>query len=85
MVGFHAQRCSVDGRQMDWILTGTAARYSMLSVPLWQAAFALAQVRKCHVIKTLISAANVSVLNLYSTFPFRVDKALYGYHRLSDK
>ncbi len=79
-VGFHAQRPSLNGHELDWILTGTCAEYSMLSVPLWQAAFKLAQHRDIQKITTLISAANVGVLNLYNSFPFHIDRALCGYH-----
>jgi hypothetical protein len=82
LVGFHAQRPSANGQDVDWILTGTCSAYAMLSVPLWHAAFKLAQDRDIKLIKTVISAANVGVLNLYNSFPFRVDKALCGYHLL---
>ncbi|MDE7530956.1 hypothetical protein [Aeromonas salmonicida] len=84
LVGFHAQRLSVDGESLDWILTGTYSAYAMLSVPLWHTAFKLAQARDIKLIKTVISAANVGVLNLYNSFPFRVEKALCGYHLLID-
>ncbi|HHQ4594640.1 TPA: hypothetical protein ACSP2D_003951 [Aeromonas veronii] len=84
LVGFHAQRLSADGENLDWILTGTCSTYAMLSVPLWHAAFKLAQTRDIKLIKTIISAANVGVLNLYNLFPFRVEKALCGYHLLID-
>lgn len=80
MIGFHAQRPTADGSELDWILTGTCSEYSMLSVPLWQSAFKLAQNRDIKLIKTIISAANVGVLNLYNSFPFRIDRALCGYH-----
>lgn len=79
-VGFHAQRPSMNGRDLDWILTGTCSEYSMLSVPLWHAAFKLAQHRDIQKITTVISAANVGVLNLYNSFPFHIDRALCGYH-----
>lgn len=84
LVGFHAQRPSAHGNELDWILTGTCSAFSMLSVPLWHAAFKMAQDRDIKLIKTVISAANVGVLNLYNLFPFRVDKALCGYHLLID-
>ncbi|MBL0456199.1 hypothetical protein JD499_03085 [Aeromonas enteropelogenes] len=79
-VGFHAQHPSADGQEVHWILTGTCSEYSMLSVPLWQSAFKLAQNRNVKSINTVISAANIGVLNLYNSFPFRVDRALCGYH-----
>jgi len=84
LVGFHAQRLSVEGEYIDWILTRTCSAYAMLSVPLWHTAFKLAQARDIKLIKTVISAANVGVLNLYNSFPFRVEKALCGYHLLID-
>lgn len=84
LVGFHAQRTSDHGNELDWILTGTCSAFAMLSVPLWHAAFKMAQDRDIKRIKTVISAANVGVLNLYNLFPFRVDKALCGYHLLID-
>ncbi|WP_162626201.1 hypothetical protein [Aeromonas salmonicida] len=79
-VGFHAQRPSMNGCGLDWILTGACSEYSMLSVPLWHAAFRLAQDRDIQKITTMISAANVGVLNLYNSFPFHIDRALCGYH-----
>lgn len=85
LIGFHAQRASFDHSEIDWLLTGTASDYSMLSVPLWHSAFILAQERKFKCIKTMVSAANVGVLNLYNTFPFRVDRSLCGYHLLLNK
>jgi hypothetical protein len=84
LVGFHAQCPSSHGNELDWILTGTCSTYAMLSVPLWHAAFKMAQDRDIKLIKTVISAANVGVLNLYNSFPFRVEKALCGYHLLID-
>lgn len=84
-IGFHAQRVSSDLNDIDWLLTGTSADCSMLSVPLWHAAFIAAQERHFKCIKTVVSAANVGVLNLYNTFPFRVNKSLCGYHLLLNK
>lgn len=77
-VGFHAELLHSD--HVEWILTGVDRQYSMLAPMLWQEIFLLSRTNGCKSIRTIISAANIGVLNVYNMFPFRVCKALYGFH-----
>lgn len=77
-IGFHAELIHSD--YVEWILTGVARHYSMLAPKMWQEVFLLAQKNRYKKICTIISASNVGVLNVYNMFPFRVSKALFGFH-----
>lgn len=77
-IGFHAERR--DGEHVEWILTGVAKQYSMLAPMLWQEVFLLARTNGFKSIKTIISALNSGVVNIYNIFPFRVNRVLCGYH-----
>ncbi|WP_438864925.1 hypothetical protein [Neptunicella sp.] len=77
-IGFHAELKHSD--HVEWILTGVSSQYSMLALMLWQEAFLLAQTNCCKSITTVVSALNYGVMNIYSSFPFRINNAWCGYH-----
>jgi hypothetical protein len=81
IVGFHAERLSGNGKDADLILTGTAGRYSMLSLPLWVSVLDSLQARGITRACTMISAANIGVLNLYCALDFHFDQTLLGFHK----
>lgn len=80
-IGFHAERVSPDGRHADLILTGTSARYAMLSIPLWVSALESLADRGVETCSTLVSAANTGVINLYARLGFHFDTTLFGYRK----
>jgi len=82
LIGFHAERVSEKNNTVNWILTGVSEKYSVYALPLWSAAFKLAQDNNVANISTMISASNTKVLNLYNRFPFRVDGSWYGFHKI---
>ncbi len=68
--------------EADLILAGVAKehRKSGAAYNLWVQA--LSSLKEDSQIKTCISAANFSVLNLYMNLGFKVSEALVGYHKL---
>ncbi len=56
-IGFHAERLDSDNRSVNWILTGVSSEYSVYALPLWCAAFKLAQDNQVQSISTMISWA----------------------------
>lgn len=81
IVGFHAERLSDDGTHARLILTGTAHRYAMLSMPLWLRALERLAARHASCCSTLVSAANVGVINLYARLGFHYDSTQFGYRK----
>lgn len=77
-IGFHAELTHSD--HVEWILTGVARRYSMLAPMIWQEIFLLSRANGFTNIRTMISASNAGVLNIYNMFPFRVNRVFYGFH-----
>ena len=64
---------------MQLVLGGMHPKYSHLAYFFWT--HILQKYGKSKRIKTMISAANLGVLNLYSFFGFKVGKCLIGYRR----
>ena len=81
VVGFHAERITDEGRHADLILTGAAGRYSMLALPLWITGLERLGSRQVKHCSTLVSAANIGVVNLYARLGFRYDTTLFGYRK----
>jgi len=81
VIGFHAERLTDEGQHANLILTGATRRYAVLALPLWICALERLgnrQVKRC---STLVSAANVGVINLYAKLGFRYDTTLFGYRK----
>lgn len=81
LIGFHAERISEDGSHAELILTGAAARYEVLGLPLWVAALDSLATRGVASCSTLVSAANTGIVNLYSRLGFRCDATLFGFRK----
>lgn len=81
VIGFHAERLTDQDQHADLILTGAAHRYAMLALPLWICALERLAERQVNRCSTLVSAANVGVVNLYARLGFRYDSTLFGYRK----
>lgn len=81
LIGFHAERLGLDATHADLILTGAAHRYAMFSMPLWIGALNRLRDRNVQRCSTLVSAANVGVINLYARLGFHYDATLFGYRK----
>jgi len=81
VIGFHAERTHPDQPHADLLLTGAAAPFSMLAMPLWVTALeslAARDIRRC---TTLVSAANTGILNLYARLGFQFNSTLTGFRK----
>lgn len=81
IVGFHSERVGASGKHADLLLTGVANRYAVLAMSLWVSVLqdlARRDVRGC---STLVSAANIGVVNLYAALGFRYNSTLFGYRK----
>lgn len=81
IVGFHAERVDDGRKHADLILTGVAASYAVLGMPLWAVALGSLAERGIESCSTLVSAANTSVLNLYAKLGFRYNTTLFGFRK----
>lgn len=81
LIGFHAERVASDRPHADLLLTGAAAPYAMLAFPLWVVALESLAARQVKTCSTLISTANIGVVNLYARLGFHYDTALFGFRK----
>ncbi len=81
VIGFHAERIDADARSAELILTGTAAERAMFALPLWTVALESLAARGITHCRTLVSAANTGVINLYARLGFQFHQALFGYRK----
>ena len=79
VIGLHIQRSQAD--KADLVLTGVKRSHALLGVSLWAEAMKLNRLAGMREVHTLISAANVPILNLYRRFNFQFDSLLLGYHK----
>jgi len=79
VIGLHVQRAT--DTVADLVLTGVKRSHALLGVPLWAEALRLNRLQGIHEAHTLISAANVPILNLYRRFEFQFDALLLGFHK----
>jgi hypothetical protein len=82
VIGFHFQKVFIDEQRADLILSGVRARESMLAVFFWGSFLEMLKQRGIKRTDTLISTANLGVLNLYIHFQFKVKETLFGFHKL---
>lgn len=64
----------------DLILAGTRPKLGILAYPLWIAVMKVLKAEGVARAETVISAANIGVVNLYGTLGFRFEQALVGLH-----
>lgn len=79
VIGLHIQRG--EGPQVDLVLTGVKRSHALLGASLWAEVLRLNRLRNVREVHTLISAANVPVVNLYRRFEFQFDTLLLGFHK----
>lgn len=79
VIGLHIQRG--EGEKVDLVLTGVKRSYALLGVSLWAEVLRLNRLRGVRETHTLISAANVPILNLYRRFEFQFESLLLGCHK----
>jgi hypothetical protein len=79
VIGLHIQK-SRDGVG-DFVLTGVKASHALLGASLWAEAMRLARGQGLREVHTLISAANLPIINLYRRLGFNFDALLTGFHR----
>jgi len=79
VIGLHVQR-TMD-TVADLVLTGVKRSHALLGVPLWAEALRLNRLQGIREAHTLISAANVPILNLYRRFDFQFEALLLGFHK----
>lgn len=68
------------GSEADLILAGTRPKLALLAYPLWIAVLEQLRAEGIERAHTMISAANLGVVNLYGTLGFRFEQALVGLH-----
>ncbi|MDC7807950.1 hypothetical protein PQS31_14140 [Luteimonas sp BLCC-B24] len=81
IIGFHAERVHAAERCAELLLTGVAAPYAMLAVPLWVTALEALGARDIQSCTTLVSAANTGILNLYARLGFQFNSSLTGFRK----
>lgn len=69
-----------EGTEADLILAGTKPRLGILAYPLWIAVIERLRAEGIERARTMISAANLGVVNLYGTLGFRFEETLVGLH-----
>ncbi|WP_439576141.1 hypothetical protein [Phreatobacter sp.] len=69
-----------EGAEADLILAGTRPKLGILAYPLWIAVIDRLRAEGIERARTVISAANLGVVNLYGTLGFRFEEALVGLH-----
>lgn len=79
VIGLHIQRG--EAPMADLVLTGVKRSHALLGVSLWAEAMKLNRLRGVREAHTLISAANVPILNLYRRFEFQFESFLLGFHK----
>lgn len=81
IIGFHAERIQPDERRAELLLTGAAAPYAMLAMPLWVTALVSLAKRDIQRCTTLVSAANTGIVNLYAQLDFQFNSSLTGFRK----
>lgn len=79
VIGLHIQRSR--GTTTDLVLTGVKRSHALLGVSLWADALKMNRLRGVREAHTLISAANIPIMNLYRRFEFQFESLLLGFHK----
>jgi hypothetical protein len=79
VIGLHIQRG--EGEAVELVLTGVKRSHALLGVSLWAQALRLNRLRGVRETQTLISAANLPIVNLYRRFEFHFEELLLGFHK----
>lgn len=79
VIGLHIQRG--EGEKVDLVLTGVKRSHALLGMSLWAEVLKLNRLRDVRETHTLISAANIPIVNLYRCLEFQFDSFLLGFHK----
>ncbi len=79
VIGLHIQRRT--GAVADLVLTGVKRSHSLLGVSLWAEVMRMLRDQSVAEAHTLISAANIPIMNLYRSFEFDFEEFLCGFHK----
>src|SRR5574340_277567 len=75
----------IAGNKCELILSGTKKERSMLSYYFWASLLEELKRDGIEEVTTMVSAANIPVLNLYSFFDFSFMKTLVGFHKMHSR
>ena len=79
VIGLHIQFGS--DQSADLVLTGLKRSHALLGASLWADVLRMNRLRGVHVVHTMISAANIPIINLYRHFEFQFEAFLCGFHK----
>jgi hypothetical protein len=71
-------------KELDLILAGTVAGKGMISFNFWASFMTYFQNQGYSRAKTVISASNIGIVNLYSRLDFKFDKLMLGFHKFNE-
>ena len=71
----------IDGDKVDLILAGSVADKGFVSFGFWASFLTFFQKLGVKRAKTVISASNIGIMNLYSKLNFKFDKSMLGFHK----
>lgn len=81
IIGFNIQKENEDKSESDLILAGCKRGMEIYVMSLWNEIIEANKDLGVRKIKTVISASNIGVFNVYNHFGFKVDKTLFGFHK----
>jgi hypothetical protein len=81
IVGLNIQKYNDENRQTDLILAGCGNGYEIYVMSLWNEIISFNKELGAQKIKTLISASNIGVANVYSHYNFKIEQTLFGFHK----
>jgi hypothetical protein len=79
VIGLHIQNC--EGEIVNMVLTGVKRSHALLGGSLWAEAIRLNRKKGILQAQTVISAANIPIVNLYRRLEFQFDELLLGFHK----
>lgn len=81
LVGFNIQKEDIVQLETNITLTGCGKGFELYVLSLWNEILEYNKIQGIRKVRTLISTANIGVLNVYSYFGFKVEKTLFGFHK----
>lgn len=79
VIGLHIQR--TENQRVCLVLTGVKSSHALLGASLWAEVIKLNRLRSISELYTIISAANIPIVNLYRLFEFQFEELLIGFHK----
>lgn len=82
VVGLNIQKQSSETKKSELILSGCASGNELYVMSLWNEIMDYNRIIGMTTIRTVISASNTKVSNIYAHFGFKVEKTLFGFHKM---